>query len=128
MSLFCLQLLIPEPEQILKSFTFEPYRYRYASKDTISSGMVYTPYLRRISILTLRGVRFTSVLLKRAISYAIFDRGGEWNIPYGVIQPYSNRRISTGRMRAAERAGTTVAAMLMASAAAAIQSASKALA
>jgi len=38
---------------------------------------------------------------------------------------YSNLRISTGRMRAAERAGRIVAATLMASAAAAIQIASK---
>jgi hypothetical protein len=39
--------------------------------------------------------------------------------------PYSNRSISTGRILAAERAGRIVAATLIASAAAAIQRASK---
>jgi hypothetical protein len=42
--------------------------------------------------------------------------------------PYSNRSISTGRIRDAERAGKMVAATLIASAAAAIQSASLAFA
>ena len=41
---------------------------------------------------------------------------------------YSKRRISTGKMRDAERAGKIVAAMLMKSAAAAIQIASSAFA
>src|SRR5580704_4093964 len=41
-----------------------------------------------------------------------------------VRQNYSKRRISTGRMRDAERAGKSVAAMLMKSAAAAIHIAS----
>jgi hypothetical protein len=43
----------------------------------------------------------------------------------GQPPAYSNRSISTGRMRAAERAGTIVAATLIANAAAAIQIASK---
>src|SRR2546422_7959733 len=42
-------------------------------------------------------------------------------------QPHSYRRISTGKIRAAERAGISVAPMLMAMAAAAIHTASRAL-
>ena len=45
-----------------------------------------------------------------------------------IGQRYSKRRISTGKMRAAERAGKIVAAMLIISAAAAIHMASSAFA
>src|ERR1700730_10462249 len=74
-----------------------------------------------------RMLRILGMPISRLESSQI-SNGGDWCSWAEVILRYSYRKISTGRIREAARAGISVAATLMASAAAAIQTASSALA
>ena len=124
MSFISLQLVFPKVALILKTFTFAPYCYPYASLGAASLTRPSTLNLRLAAILT-RWRR--SFMLFRAQFQRNFINCPSQELPRALTR-YSNRKISTGRILDAERAGNTVAAMLMASAAAAIHKASNPLA
>jgi hypothetical protein len=123
MSFISLQLVFPKVALILKTFTFAPYCYPYASLGAALLTRFSTLNLRLPPILT-RWRR--SFMLSGSVPGQFINRPGESR--HAAIVRYSNRKISTGRILDAERAGSTVAAMLIASAAAAIHKASNPLA
>lgn len=122
MSFISLRLLFPEVELILKTFTFAPYCYPYASASTAPS--------RERPTLNLRPCGYSNTLASQIhavpVSALTLRRFFPENDKNRAL--YSNLRISTGRILDAERAGSVVAAMLIASAAAAIHRASYPLA
>jgi len=123
MSFISLQLVFPKVALILKTFTFAPYCYPYASFGAALLTRFSTLNLRLASILT-RCRR--SFMLSGSVPGQFINYPGKSR--HAAIVRYSNRKISTGRILDAERAGSTVAAMLIASAAAAIHKASNPLA
>jgi hypothetical protein len=108
---------------ILKTFTFEPYRYPYKPLGRPLSFDFLRYIFALFNILTRRCRRFMSC-------GCYFQRIRQSFFKDESTRPdnYSNRKICTGRIFAAERAGSTVAAMLIARAAAAIHNASNPLA
>jgi len=123
MSFISLQLVFPKVALILKTFTFEPYCYPYAPLRAPSFSSFSTPNLRLTRHSNTLASKFHVVglsfraNLSTAIAAATMRRC-----------LYSNLKISTGKILDAERAGSTVAAVLIASAAAAIHKASNPLA
>ncbi len=122
MSFISLQLLFPEVELILKTFTFAPYCYPYASPRTALS--------KERSTLNLRPYDYSNTLASQIHAVPALALTPRRLFPENGKKPglYSNLKISTGRILDAERAGSVVAAMLIASAAAAIHNASNPLA
>jgi hypothetical protein len=120
MSFISLQLNFPEVELILKTFTFAPYCYPYASLSTVLS--------REPSTLNLRPCGYSNTLAPQIHAVPASNPIGSSTIHLKNekknLDLYSNRKISTGSIFDAERAGNVVAAILMASAAAAIHKAS----
>jgi hypothetical protein len=117
-----LQLVFPKVALILKTFTFAPYCYPYASPSAA--------FLTRFSTPNLRLARHSNTLPSK-FHVAGLSSSAIYQLPehlHAAVARYSNRKISTGRILDAERAGRTVAAMLIASAAAAIHKASNPLA
>ena len=122
MSFISLQLVFPKVALILKTFTFAPYCYPYASPSAAFLTGFSTPNLR----LACHSNTLPSKFHVAGLSPAQFINCS--NSLRAAVVRYSNRKISTGRILDAERAGSTVAAMLIASAAAAIHKASNPLA
>lgn|GEM_PF-3820572 len=108
---------------ILKTFTFEPYRYPYKPFGRPLSFDFLRHIFALFNILTRRCRRFMSC----GRYFQRIRQPSSRMSPQG-LDNYSKRKICTGRIFAAERAGSTVAAMLIASAAAAIHNASNPLA
>lgn len=123
MSFISLQLVFPKVALILKTFTFAPYCYPYAPLSAAFWTQFPTPNLRLTTILT-RWRR--SFMLPDSVPMQFINC--QSNGHHGAVVRYSNRKVSTGRILDAARAGSTVAAMLIASAAAAIHKASNPLA
>ena len=123
MSFISLRLVFPKVALILKTFTFAPYCYPYTS--------VSAAILTRFSTPNLRLTRHSNTLASKfhvvGLSSSTVRQLPRVSHPEALVG-YSNRKISTGRILDAERAGSTVAAMLIASAAAAIHKASNPLA
>jgi len=123
MSFISLRLVFPNVALILKTFTFAPYCYPYTS----ASAAIFT----RFSTPNLRLTRHSNTLASKfhvvGLSSSTVHQLPRVSHPEALVG-YSNRKISTGRIFDAERAGSTVAAMLIASAAAAIHKASNPLA
>jgi hypothetical protein len=123
MSFISLRLVFPKVALILKTFTFAPYCYPYTSVSTAILTRFSTPNLRLTRHSNTLATKFHAVGLSSSTIHSCPSKSH----PEALVG-YSNRKISTGRILDAERAGSTVAAMLIASAAAAIHKASNPLA
>ena len=121
MSFISLQVLFPEVELILKTFTFAPYCYPYASSKTAVSTQLPTLNFRPATYSNTLASQIHAVVASAITHLPTSMRDNN-------REGHSNRKISTGKILDAERAGNVVAAMLIANAAAAIHKASNPLA
>src|ERR1700746_3617145 len=106
MSFISLQLVFPKVALILKTFTFVPYCYPYASPSAAFLTGFSTPNLRLACHSNTLPSKFHIAELRSSAICELLEQP-----PRGGAR-YSNRKISTGRILDAERAGRTVAAML----------------
>lgn len=147
MSFFYMQLLFPRAAPNLICFTYfpRPYPTSFPSSQTVANGSFAStlPFFHS-NMQTYRneiqGANNGDIFRIKISMGPIHGTGASYvrqNLPQSILLPvsrlgkkqhavrHSKRRISTGKILAAERDGTTVAAILIANAAAAIHSASE---